>query len=249
MDNEDGERGGRVLGYWEKPGEYRSNWASMTIMCFRPQVLYQALAANQASESFEFGRDIIPMLMARGARIYGYKHRGYWGYTRTVDEYWQANMDLLGDAPAIDMEQWGLRTNLEHRAIRDSQPTLIREQGAVRNSLLYNGCVIEGEVSNSILFPGVHVGAGALVENSVLFFNNVVEPGCLLNKVVGDVNTRYGAGSLVGAAPGETAAPVTVVGWNNQVPPGSRIGAGATIFPRIGAEFWPQVVEAGRTLS
>ncbi|MBC8208667.1 MAG: glucose-1-phosphate adenylyltransferase [Desulfobulbaceae bacterium] len=248
MDDEDGERGGRVYRYWEKPEEPRSSWASMTIMCFRPRVLYRALAENQGMDSFEFGRDIIPLLMAQGARIYGFKHRGYWGYTRTVDEYWQANMDLLGETPVIDLEQWGLRTNLEHRGIRDCQPALIRDQGQILNSLVYNGCVIEGEVRNSILFPGVTVGPGAVVENSVLFFNNTVGPGCYLNKVVADVNTSYGSGVRVGGEPEEATAPVTVVGWNNQIPNGTSVGPGATIFPRVGVDHWPAVVEAGRIL-
>ena len=249
IDDEDGERGGRVRAYWEKPARPEACWASLTVMCFRPWVLYRVLAENQAGRSFEFGRDIIPQLMEQGARVYGFKHRGYWGYTRTVDEYWQANMDLLGEDPAIDMEAWGLRTNLEHRAIRDGQPALISGRAQVCNSLVHNGCVVQGTVRNSILFPGVRVGPGAVVENSVLFFNNSVGAECVLNKVVADVNTSYGDKVWAGHEPGRQEGPVTVIGWNNLIPAGTRIGPGATIFPRIAPGHWPKTIEAGRTLS
>ena len=81
-------------------------------------------------------------------------------------------MDLLGDHPLIDMEQWGVRTNLEHRGVRDHQPALIGKDAEVVNSQIYNGCVVQGTVKNSILFPGVRVGHGSVVEDSVIFFKN-----------------------------------------------------------------------------
>ncbi|MCK5071398.1 MAG: glucose-1-phosphate adenylyltransferase, partial [Desulfocapsa sp.] len=189
IDKEDGKVGGKVTGYWEKPETPEADWASLTVLIFKPEVLYQVLGDNQKTDSFEFGRDIIPQLMAEGKKVYGYKYRGYWGYTGTTEEYWQANMDLLGDNPSIDMEAWGLRTNMEHRGIRDAQPALIQEGATISNSLVYNGCVVDGTVKNSILFPGVHVEKGAVVEDSVLFFNNRIGENCRLKKVIADVNS------------------------------------------------------------
>lgn len=250
IDSEDGEQGGRVKKYWEKPDSPESDWASLTVVVFKPEVLYQALQENQKTSSFEFGRDIIPQLMAQGKRVYGYKHKGYWGYTGTVEEYWQSNMDLLGDNPPIDMESWGLRTNMEHRGIRDAQPALIREGAQVNNSLVYNGCVVEGTVRNSVLFPGVHVKKGAVVENSVLFFNNHIGANCHLNKVITDVNSVLGQGVHIGPDLGGEAEQVTVIGWNNHVPDGTRIGEGATVYPHLSAEQWSSAknVEAGEVL-
>lgn len=248
LDDEDGERGGRMLSYWEKPAVTHSSWASLTVLCFRPEVLYRALEENHGQGSYEFGRDIIPMLMEQKCRIYGYKHQGYWGYTRTVEEYWQSNMDLLGEKPKIDMEKWGVRTNLAHRGICDLQPTLIGEAATVRNSMIYNGCVVEGEVRNSILFPGVRVEKGAVVDHSVLFFNTVIGENCSLNKVVADVNCVFGAGVSVGTRAGEEDARVTVVGWNNQIPPGTVIGEGATIDPHLPAARWKEKVAAGEVV-
>ncbi len=248
MDDEDGQRGGRIEQYWEKPGTPESDWVSLTVLCFKPEVLYRALEENQAGESFEFGRDIIPLLLGQNCRVYGYKFCGYWGYTRTAEEYWQSNMDLLGDNPLIDMEKWGIRTNLEHRGIRDFQPALMGDDAVVENSLVYNGCVVEGTVRNSILFPGVTIGKGAVVENSVLFFDNAVGSNCRLNKVVADVNSTYEEGAVLGPEMEDVPARVTVVGWNNNVPRQTIIEEGATIYPHLKFGNWLRHIKAGEVL-
>jgi len=248
INDEDGERGGKIEGYWEKPEEPSSDWVSLTVMCFRPEVLYKALRQNQQEHSFEFGKDIIPMLVEEGYRVYGYKFCGYWGYTRTVEEYWQSNMDLLGEQPAIDMEKWGLRTNLEHRGIRDFQPAHMGQAARISNSLIYNGCVIDGEVTNSIIFPGVIVRKGTVIENSVLFFNNDIGEHCRLNKVVADVNNTYESNVVIGAEPGSTAHKVTVIGWNNRIPLQTRIEEGATVYPNLPQTKWPAIVKYGEVL-
>lgn len=250
IDGEDGSRGGRLRQYWEKPATPESNWASLTVLVFKPEILYEALEENQSGSSFEFGRDIIPQLMAKGKKVYGYKHHGYWGYTGTLEEYWAANMDLLGPNPSIDMEAWGVRTNMEHRGIRDAQPALILGGAVIRDSMVYNGCVVEGEVRNSILFPGVHVAKGARVENSVLFFNNRIGANCRLNKVIADVNSVFGEDVSIGPQCGEDARLVTLVGWNNHVPDGMSLGEGATVYPNIPPEQWEGIeqVAAGEVL-
>ncbi len=250
IDSEDNETGGRVTAYWEKPGKPEADWASLTVLVFKPEILYRALEENQQTGSFEFGRDIIPHLLEAGKKVYGYKYRGYWGYTGTVSEYWQANMDLLGENPPIDMEAWGLRTNMEHRGIRDAQPALILDGAEIENSLVYNGCVVEGRVKNSILFPGVEVGPGAVVENSVLFFNNHIGADCSLNTVIADVNSVFGKAVRIGPTGENEAELVTVIGWNNHVPAGTVIGEGATVYPNISVEQWLEAkrVEAGEVL-
>ncbi|CAK8714273.1 Glucose-1-phosphate adenylyltransferase subunit GlgD [Candidatus Electronema halotolerans] len=235
---DDHAEGGRLLSYEEKPAAPKGEWASLTVLCFRPQVLTAVLKENQASSSYEFGRDIIPMMMEQGMKVFGYKFNGYWGYSRTVDEYWRTSMDLLGDKPLIDMEQWGIRTNLEHRGIRDCQPLQVGKDGLMDNSMAYNGCIVEGKVRNSILFPGVRVAKGAEVSNSILFFNNVVKEDSKLERVISDVNTTFGSQVRIGTAQGR----VTVIGWNNQVPDGMVIGGGCTVAPEIPDNGWPQAL-------
>jgi len=250
INDEDGERGGRILQYQEKPVSPTFNWASLTVYCFKPSVLYAVLEDNaREDESFEFGRDIIPRLMAMQARIYGFKFYGYWGYTRTIAEYWQTSMDLLGDAPRVCLEKWGIRTNLEHRAIRDYQPLKVGKDACIENSLVYNGCVIEGRVENSILFPGVHVRPGAEVKNSVLFFDNVVGPNAVVDKVVSDVNVKIGAGARIGAGGGDLdGKEVTVLGWNNSIPDGLVIGSGCTLHPKLRPELLLSEIKDGEVV-
>lgn len=248
LNDEDGERGGRVTNYWEKPESPQSDWVSLTVLCFKPEVLYKMLVRNQEESSFEFGKNIVPAMLEAGYRVYGYKFSGYWGYTRTVDEYWQSNMDMLGDEPLIDIDTWGFRTNLDHRDIRDFQPTIVGNYARVQNSLVYNGCRIEGTVRNSIIFPGVEVGKNSVVEDSVLFFNNKIGRNCRLSKVVADVNTVYGDGVIIGAELGRQARKVSVVGWNNRVPGQVVINEGATIWPELKPSGWKKVVESGEVL-
>jgi glucose-1-phosphate adenylyltransferase len=234
MNGEDGSLGGRVLDYQEKPEKSTYNWASMTVYCFRPEVLYAELAREmEGRESLEFGRDIIPRMVGEGRQVYGYKFHDYWGYTRTVEEYWQTSMDLLGAAPRICLDEWGLRTNLEHRAIRDYQPLRVGRGAEISDSLIYNGCEIEGRVERSILFPGVKVGLGASVKDSIVFFDSRIDAGAELDKVISDVNVVFEEACRVGRRQGEVEGAATVVGWSNDIPPGADIGGSCTLYPHL----------------
>lgn len=249
IDDEDGEQGGRVVSYQEKIADPEGEWSSLTVLCFKPEVLYEVLEENQKHDaSFEFGYDIIPRLLATNRKIYGYKFDGYWGYTRTVQEYWQANMDLLGENPLVDIEQWGVRTNLDHRNIRGYQPTYVGEKSVIENSLVYNGCQIEGEVKNSIIFPGVKIAEGSSVCDSVIFFNNVIEKNCSIQKTISDVNCNYNEGVRVGMATYEGQKKIAIVGWNNTVPSFTELGEGVTISPRLSQEKWLEFVAPGEVV-
>jgi glucose-1-phosphate adenylyltransferase len=122
------------------------------------------------------------------------------------------------------------------------------DNAVVQNSLVYNGCKIDGTVRNSILFPGVQVKKGAVVENSVLFFSNQVGENCRLNKVVADVNTVYGKNVVIGPEECTAETEVTVVGWNNKVPDRTHIGEGATVYPNLSDKAWPLSLNAGEVL-
>ena len=249
LDDEDGVLGGRVLRYEEKPAIPNFNWASLTVFCFKPRVLYDVLEANARDDkSFEFGRDIIPRLLADEKKVYGFKFNGYWGYTRTIGEYWRTNMDLLGEKPKIDLEAWGIRTNLGHRNVRDLQPLKVGSKASIVDAMVYNGCVIEGTVEHSIIFPGCHVKKGAVVRDSVLSFNNVVEKDACLEKVVSDVNVTIGARSQIGREGSCAEKEATVLGWNNLIPPGSIIGSGCTVFPTLPAHRFNRKIKDGEII-
>ncbi len=249
IDNEDGNRGGRILQYKEKPAKPKFNWASMTVFCFNPKTLREILITNaREDESFEFGRDIIPRMMFEKKKVYGYKFHGYWGYSRTVEEYWQTNMDLLGANPKIKLDEWGIRTNLEHRDIRDSQPLKVGPHGEIINSLVYNGSIIEGRVENSIIFPGVHIKKDAVVKDSVLFFNNIVGKNSRLEKVISDVNVTIGDAVKIGEPGPVTEKEVTLLGWNNYFPNQLEIGSDCTIYPQISPDKFPTKINNGEVV-
>ena len=249
IDDEDGETGGRIIRYQEKSAKPKCDWASMTIFCFKPKVLFEVLEANaREDDSYEFGRDIIPRLMRENRRIYGYKFDGYWGYTRTIDEYWQTSMDLLGADPKIKLAEWGIRTNLEHRGIRDCQPVKVAASASIQDSLIYNGCIVKGHVERSILFPGVQVEKGAVVKDSVLFFNNIVKKNVYLEKAVSDVNNTFGVGVKMNVGKPTAGQQTTVVGWNNTIPENTVIGNGSTIYPHMVPEKIPAVIQTGEVV-
>jgi glucose-1-phosphate adenylyltransferase len=226
------ERGGKVVQYAEKPKKPLFDWASLTIYVFRPEILINALQANSMGVSHEFGRDIIPELLEHG-NVYGYIHPGYWGYTRTPLEYWKANMDLLSKNQKLDMRAWKIITNISQNNIRDMQPALIGAHAEVDNSLFYGGCTIEGKVHNSILFPGVRVDKGAVVDGSILFFDTVVERGAKIVKAIADIEVSVGKGAEVGAV---SSGDLTIIGMGTRIPERARISQGVAIYPNLKAE-------------
>ena len=234
------EHGGRVLRYVEKPSQLISPWASMTIYLFSMEALLFILEHMMNPPQTEhFGRDIFPVLLQQ-KKVYGYKFQGTWAYTRTIPEYWQANMSLLMPNPAIDLEKWQVRTNLENQRVRDRAPTLHGSKGEVYNSLIHTGCRINGTVKNSILFSGVTVEEGAIVEDSILIYNTTIEKNAHLQNVITDSEVIAGRGSHVGrirsegrnlAYPDIVSTGTTLIGRGTRIPPGIEIGHSCIIYP------------------
>lgn len=221
-------RGGRITEYREKPKNSRMEWASLTIYVFKTDLLINALIENATGSSHEFGKDIIPMLVQKN-RVYGYKHTGYWGYTRTIEEYYHTSMDLLGDAPRIDIRSWQLRTNMGDRSIRDRQPAFIGPSARMDDVLLYSGCSVRGHVARSILFPGVTIEEGATVEDSILFFDATVRGGAAVRCTIADTGTIIGNSAEIG---GHKDA-LTVIGTGASIPERTRIHGGVKVHPKL----------------
>jgi glucose-1-phosphate adenylyltransferase len=157
-------------------------------------------------------------------------------------------MDLLGPDPKIKFADWEIRTNMDHRGISDCQPLKIGFNANITDSLIYNGCIVDGEVERSILFPGVHVEKGARVKDSVLFFNNVVSKEAVLDKVISDVNTTFGRNVRIGTEDEAGSKEAAVIGWNNFIKANTVIGSGCTIYPSLPSEKIPKQVESGEVI-
>ncbi len=239
-------KGGRILDYREKSGATSFDWASLTIYVFTPYALFEALEANAGKSSHEFGRDIIPSMLAGNYNVVGYKHYGYWGYTRTPDEYWQTNMDLLGVQPKIDLSAWQICTNLSHGYVCDRQPASTGSGALIEDSLFYSGCRIYGRVARSILFPGVTVESGAVVEDSILFSNTVVKQNVRMVRTIADESVTIGAGAEIGDG---RDGDLTIIGMGTRVSKETRISSGVTVHPGLGpAQFGKKTYLRGETI-
>ena len=258
IDDEDNEKGGRITAYNEKPSNPESAWASLTIYLFNAGVLKNSLLQfTKNLKSFEFGQHLIPQLV-KTHRSYGYKYYDYWGYSRTIPEYWHANMDLLAEEPLIDLAKWQIRTNLDHRNLRDRTPTIISESANIEDSIVYTGAVIEGDVSRSVIFPGVRIEAGAKVSNSVIMFDTIVKKGSNLYKTILDTDICIGQNSHIGGSDGSQEKQtsglikidgITVVGQNVKIPSNMVIGENCIINPhKTENDFKESFIPSGKLI-
>jgi glucose-1-phosphate adenylyltransferase len=254
-----GAPGGRLIGYEEKPSRPRSHWASLTIYLFNTQLLIDLLKKNRAGqEAVEFGRDIFPDLVRRH-RAYGFLFDGYWGYTRTLDEYWQTHMDLFDPAVGIDLKGWQIRTNLSHERIQERQPALIGPGAEVEEVLLTQGCRVEGRVKRSVLFPGVQIEEGAVVEDSILFYDTVVEAGARVRKTITDNGVRIGEGARVNTDedirpnrlfPHLLFSGLTLIGRQTHLPPAIQVGGNCILYPHLDEKMFDhKKIPTGATVS
>ncbi|MBO6119537.1 MAG: glucose-1-phosphate adenylyltransferase [Lachnospiraceae bacterium] len=175
-----------ITKFTEKPKKPDSTLASMGIYIFTWQVLRKALLEDSVDKKSEhdFGKNIIPKLLSEGKRLLAYEFKGYWKDIGTIDSYYEANMDLLKDNPSIDIFARDLRVYSNSNI---SPPQFVGSSGKVDQSLVSNGCLIDGKVTRSILSTHVTVEKGAEVVDSILLPNVVVKAGAkVVRAIVGE---------------------------------------------------------------
>ena len=189
----------QIVEFEEKPAEPKSNLASMGIYIFTWKLLRKLLLADMKNPDshHDFGKDIIPTLLNDDKRLFAYRFKGYWKDVGTIDSLWEANMDLLSPGNELDLND---RTWQIYTEDVDAMPQYVGEDAEIQNAYITQGCVIEGEVKNSVLFTNAKVGAGAKVIDSVLMPGAVVGEGAVLNRVLVADNVRIGKGAVVGSA-------------------------------------------------
>ncbi len=229
--------GDTVSGFQEKPRRSRSSLASMGIYVFRKSFLLEMLASSTGAN---IGRDLMPELV-RTTHVHAYNFQGYWADVGTVQAYYEANMALLTETPALDLydPEWIIHTRSEERPAVD-----VGDAARVEGNLLCDGCRIYGTVSRSVIGPGVVVQEGAIVRDSILLTNTVVEAGAVVDRCVIDKDVHIGAGALVGDGDDNTPnqmmpellnTGLTMVGRQARVPAGTRIGRNVVVRPRVTA--------------
>lgn len=165
-----------IYEFEEKPKKPKNDLASMGIYVFSWKVLKKFLkedAANKDS-SHDFGKNIIPAMVAGGKSLMAYPFEGYWKDVGTIESLWQANMDLLKADKPIDLydNRWRIYSNN-----MESAPQYIGPEAVIKNSMINQGSSICGTVENSIIFEGVYICSGAVVKNSVVMPNTILEDG------------------------------------------------------------------------
>lgn len=205
---------GEIQRFTEKPKNPDSTLASMGIYIFDWPVLRSALqedAANEESEH-DFGKNVIPMLLAQRRRLFAYPFSGYWRDVGTIDSYYEANMDLLAEKPEFDIFEQGRQLYSNANIF---PPHYVGEKAVVQNSLVCNGCTVLGEVRNSILSTEAYVGPGAKVKDAILLPGARVESGArVMRAIVGEravIETNAYFGSQ------DKEQPIVVVGDNEHV--------------------------------
>ncbi|MDD3026861.1 MAG: glucose-1-phosphate adenylyltransferase [Erysipelotrichaceae bacterium] len=194
---------GTVYEFDEKPEKPKSTLASMGIYIYTYQELRKYLIEDAKDEksAHDFGMNIIPNMLADNKKLYAYEFDGYWKDVGTVESLWEANMDLLEDR---ELDLYNIKKDWKiYTEDTLAQPQYVGEDAQISNSIINQGCMIEGTVTGSILFGGVSVGKGAIVEDSVLMPGVLVEEGSVIRKAIIDEGVVITENSKINEDAGE----------------------------------------------
>ncbi len=245
------EGGLRVTGFKEKPRRSKETLASMGIYIFKTEVLQDILADTKMND---FGHDILPTII-RSHHVSAYTFEGYWADVGTLQAYWEANMALLAETPALDLydPDWVIHTRSE-----EQPPVQIGNEAWVGGNLLSNGTVVEGTVERSVLSPGVRVAPGAVVRDSVIMNDTLIEAGARIERAVIDKEVHVGEGVEIGYGvnnvpnhrhPERLNTGLTVVGKRARIPAGTKIGHNVIVNPGLEeSRFKSDFIESGETV-
>ncbi len=244
---------GRISNFEEKPRRTRSTLASMGIYVFKPEALIDWLT-REGKEQVDFGREVIPSLVKR-RRVFAHHFEGYWVDIGTLQAYWEANMALLAETPALELDdpRWVIHTRSEERP-----PAWISADARVDGNLLCDGCRILGRVERSVISPGVFVAPGALVRDSIIMRDTIIGEGAVVDRAIIDTDVVVGAKAEIGSGddnapnrqdPARFSTGLTVVGTAAHIPGGARIGRNCVIRPhRREKDFNEKTIASGETI-
>lgn len=187
----------RIYEFEEKPAKPKSTLASMGVYLFKWDILKKYLLQNvvNPSTSHDFGKDIIPLMLAEEKTLYAYPFQGYWKDVGTINSLWEANMDLLSEYPELDLNDpdWRIYTR------NPNQPAEYIAPGAkVQNCMINEGCSVYGEVNHSVLFYGVEVGEGSVVTDSVIMPQVKIGRNVRIHRAIITENMVIEDGTVIG---------------------------------------------------
>ena len=230
----------KITEFQEKPKNPKSNLASMGIYIFNWDILRKYLIEDEEDPNSEndFGNNIIPNLLRDNRRMYAHRFSGYWKDVGTFSSLWEAIMEVLDpEHSGIDLfnDDWKVYS-------RNSGMTghKIGENAVVENSMITDGCRINGNVKHSVLFAGVKVEEGAEVEDAVIMGGTIIKAGAVVKHCIIAENVVVGENAVVGAMPTETEKGVATVGNNIYIGANAKIGPNAMVRENVkdGEEQW-----------
>ena len=217
---------GRIVEFEEKPKQPKSDLASMGVYIFNWNKLKQYLDADSvdAESKHDFGKNIIPAYLANEERVFAYAYDGYWRDVGTIESLWQANMELLGDSPQIDLydNKWKIYSRNPNEP-----PHYVGADAFIENSLVTEGCTVYGNIKNSILFYGVTVEEGAEVVDSIVMPNCTICKGAKVNKAILDEYTVVKQDASIGDGNG-----ISVIGTECVISEGAKVAGGVMCDPK-----------------
>ncbi len=218
---------GTIYQFEEKPKQPKSDLASMGIYVFSADKLYRYLEEDEKDPASQkdFGKNVLPAMLAAGEKMVSYLFNGYWRDVGTISSLYESNMDLLGELPKFDIsdEAWRIRSRNPI-----APPQFIGEHGRTVNSLIASGCEIDGTVENCILSNNVTVKTGAVVKNSIVFSGTVIGEDSVIENSIVDENVSVGKGCRIGECKDKTKK-ITVLGRDISVSDHSVILDGAMV--------------------
>ncbi|MBO4262340.1 MAG: glucose-1-phosphate adenylyltransferase [Clostridia bacterium] len=217
---------GEIYQFEEKPKQPKSDLASMGIYVFSAEKLYKYLEEDEADllSSKDFGKDVLPKMLASGEKMMSYTFDGYWKDVGTINSLYESNMDILKGVPGFDLadEVWKIRSRNPI-----APPHYLGKDACVNNSIVSSGCEIDGNVDGSILSHDVIVGKGATVRNSVIFSGAKICENAVVEYAIIDENVIVGKGARIGADNADKK--IAVLGRDIKVADGARVVAGEIV--------------------
>ena len=219
--NEDGS----IYEFDEKPAVPKSTNASMGIYVFSWDKLKKFLIEDEQKEdsSNDFGKDVLPAMLNAGEKMMAYPFEGYWKDVGTIDSLWEANMDLLDPNVSLSLKNVYSRNPM-------MPPHYVGENAEIQNSMLADGCNVDGKLEFSILFPGVTIGKGAVINSSIIMPGAVIKEGANIQFSIISENTVIGKNACIGKNPADVEKRddwgITVIG------DGLNIGDNVVIGPK-----------------
>ena len=236
----------RITSFIEKPAQPPSNLVNMGVYLFNTEALDRALwdDHNRIDSSHDFGKDLLPRMIAEGKRVYAYPYEGYWVDVGTVNSYWSAHMDLLQTPPPINLNnrQWIIHTRTEERP-----PVWIASGATLHDSMISDGCEISpgAIIERSVLSPGVLVAEGAVIRESVILTACEIGKEAVIEHAILDKRGRIGEKARVGAIRAGFEPLLTMIGKHGRVTPGMVVEPGAVIGPDVIESDYPAQVVRG----